>query len=52
MLKVKVIFVSNGSLIVIVQLVFGGYMPGYPGEVIRPEDAVNSLVVQISNSER
>ena len=27
-------------------------MPGYPGEVIRPEDAVNSLVGQISNSEK
>ena len=50
--KVKVIVVSSGCLIVIVHLVFEGYLPGYHGDVIRPEDAVISLFSQISIPER
>ena len=52
MRKVKVIFVSSGCLIVIVHSMPEESFRGITGYVIRPTDAVISLVEQISIAEK
>ena len=52
MRKVKIIFVSSGCLIVIVHSVPEEYFRGFTGDVMRPNDAVISLVGQISIAEK